>query len=315
VKIELETPFNYLIGPMFRCVWLRGQADSDLILICEHITADGLAGVYALRSLLELLADPDRPLERLMPLPFADLLPQSVLDRAAQLSATQAPPPAELTAAPPADFVMPPLNIIPIELSESETAALIARCKGEGVSLQAALSAAFLQPFAEQQPDAPIRKVEIPVNLRDRLRQPVGETYWVYIALMVVEVDCTPPADLWELAQRADRAVNQAVEEERYFQSPMLLVITADRFPEENPFSTDYDISISNLGRLDIPTDYGPFKLKSLYAPIMLVIDPEHRILYVSTFAGQLRATYISREPQTPQVVARARALLNSMIR
>jgi hypothetical protein len=51
-----------------------------------------------------------------------------------------------------------------------------------------------------------------------------------------------------------------------------------------------YDLSISNLGRLDFPVQYGPLQLQALYGP-SLGGNPEDIVLGVITIAGKIHFT------------------------
>ena len=86
------------------------------------------------------------------------------------------------------------------------------------------------------------------------------------------------------------------------------------RSPGGNPFAGGYDLSISNLGRAAIPAEYGPLRIERLFAPTMNVLQPVHRILGVTTFGGALCGTYTSRDPQAPDLAARGREVLTSML-
>jgi hypothetical protein len=315
VEHEITTPFDYHTGPLFRCTWLRSAKLSDLLLVCDHVTADGRSGIFALHDLLRLLANPGLHLEPLLPPRLAELVPPPMVALIRKI--TDAAPGEPPTT--PADFMdaygpsPDPLRVIPIALSEAETAAFVARCRAEGVTVQAALCAAFLVPFAEQQPSEPVRRVESPVDIRGRLTQPVGPVYGGYLSIVVTSVDCSPGRGLWDMARDASQGL-AAITEEQLFTSPSVMLAVADHPPRGQPFKVRYDLSISNLGRLDLPAEYGPLHLESVYAPTFNASLPEHRILGVTTFGGQMRCTFTTRDPGGPQIVRRARELMAAMI-
>jgi NRPS condensation-like uncharacterized protein len=87
---DIQIPSNYLTEPMIRCVWVRGDDVSDLILVCDHMVADGRSAIFALRDLLALLADPTLQMEPLLAEQLDVLIPRDV---AARLTASPAPPP------------------------------------------------------------------------------------------------------------------------------------------------------------------------------------------------------------------------------
>ncbi len=207
----------------------------------------------------------------------------------------------------------PPLRVIPIEFSQKETAALVVSCHQKEVTVQAALCAAFASPFAERQPDQPVRCVETPYNLRNRLLRSVEDVYGVFISLVYSQVDCTPRKDRWEIARQVGRCLID-VTDEQLFSIPIVMMQVADAPLTVPVVAFDYDISISNLGRVNIPSRYGDLTLESIYAPTMNVSNPFHRILGVTTFNGSMRCTYTSRDPQAPELVRRSLEILKEMV-
>jgi hypothetical protein len=323
VERAIQQPTRYLEGPLLRCVWLRGEDVSDLILVCDHLNADGRAGVIALRDLLSLLADPSQAVEPVDSPPLPDLVPPEIVrlireDTADLPAALQnaGPPPEEPRAKPraePAESDVPgdPVRVTPFCLDAAETSALVRRCRAEGVTVQAALCAAFLTPFAERQPDRPMRRAEIPVDLRGRLIRPVGDAYACMIGLTKIDFDCTPGRDLWDVARDAAKAL-AAMRDRDLFATPLVVITLTGRIPSA-PWDIDYDLSVSNLGRLDIPASYGELHLESVYGPIFPATGPKHLILGISTFDGQMRCTYSSRGPDVPPSMTRGRELLRRM--
>ncbi len=315
VEREIAIPSNYRTGPLYRCVWLRGQDVSDLVLVSDHIAADGLAGIYALRDLLRLLADPDLSLEAGSPDRLVDVVPPAMRRMINQKVSTPAADPASPPTdwAPPDIGSIPPLQVIPIEFSRAETAGLVDRCRQEGVTVQAALCTAFAGPYAEKEPGRPVRNVETPYNLRGRLLRPVEDVYGVFISLVYSTVDCTPGRDRWEVSRQVSQSLVN-VTEEQLFSIPIVMLQVAEQPLSMPVVSFDYDLSISNLGRVSLPNQYGNLTLESIYAPTMNVDVPHHRILGVTTFDGRMRCTFTSRDPSAPELVRRSREILAEMV-
>jgi NRPS condensation-like uncharacterized protein len=312
VEQEISQPSNYLTGPLFRCVWLKGTDVSDLVIVCDHITADGYAGIYALRDLLTLLADPDLQLEPCQPELLGKLVPPAMRNRINTIVSAlpgNSPGRPEKFQEMPAP---PPLRVIPFELDETETSTLVGCCRQEGVTVQSALCAAFAMPFAERQPDVPIRWVESPVNIRGHLVRPIEEVYGNYISLIYSGVDCAPGRQAWDVARQFAHSLN-TVTEEQLFTIPIVMMAAADQPLSIPVVDFNYDLSISNLGRITIPVKYGQLCIESIYGPTMNVSTPAHRILGVTTFEGCMRCTFTSRDPDAPSLVKRSLEILSAM--
>ena len=312
---------SYLTERMIRCIWIRGGDVSDLILVCDHIVADGRSAIIVLRDLLSLLADPAMSIEPILAPPVPELVPPEVLERIrAAYGAPQGeegqppgtPTPGTPAAAPRPPQALGPACIAPFELSAPETSALVERCRSERVTVQAAICAAFLTPFAEREPDRPVRRAEIPVDLRSRFSRPVGDSYGNMIGLKVIEFDCTPGRNLWDVARDAAAAL-AGMRDEELFATVQVQIALFGRVPNRS-WGTGYDISISNLGRIDIPATYGDLRLEAVFGSIFPATRPEHRILGVSTFGGQLRATFSSRDQASAPLMSRGVELLRGMI-
>lgn len=312
---EVAIPFDYRTGPPFRLIWLPGEGISDLMLICDHLSADGRAGIFALRDLLAFLADPTLKLEPVPSLLMANLIPADVIEK---LKATIAADPGAgrpTTGGWHDDSPVEAKRVIPFSLTVEETTALVRRCRAEGVTVQAALCAAFLKPFAEQQPSSPVRKVEIPVDIRDHLTKSVSESYGNFISLVMLDLDCAPGRDLWEIARDARAGLDTAMRTREFFYTPTIFISVTGKLPSGMDFGVGFDLSISNLGRVGIPTQYGSLALESIYAPTFNVSKSDHRVLGVTTFNDHMYCTYTTCDPAAPQLLVRSRELLAEMIR
>lgn len=282
------------------------------MLVSDHITADGLAGIYALRDLLRLLADPKAEIDPYTPVRYAEAVPPEMRRMILAKTSVEASSRPDLPEGAWGEGPFPPLKVIPMELSEGETTALVTRCKAEGTTVQAALCAAFAVPFAERQPEKPLRWVETPYNLRSRMIRPLENIYGVFISLVYSMVDCTPGKDRWEAAREVGRSLT-AVTDEQLFSIPIVMLHVAERPLNVPVVAFDYDLSISNLGRVNIPARYGHLTLETIYAPTMNVSGPAHRILGVTTFGGRMRCTFTSRDPASAELVRRSLEILASM--
>jgi hypothetical protein len=309
---EIQRKSAYLTGPMLRAIWIRGGDSSDLILVFDHLVADGRSAIFALRDLMALLADRALEMAPLLAPPVHELVPPDVVDRlraaaAADRGTTAPGHPASVPKA------VGPVCVEPFHLTAAETSALVRRCKLEGVTVQAALCAAFLTPFAEAQPARPMRHAEVPVDLRPRLTRPVGDSFGNMIGLAIIGADCAPGRNRWDVSRDASTAL-KAMSDEEIFATPPVMIALIGHMPRR-PWEIDYDLSISNLGRLDIPEEYGALRLMSVYAPIFPATGADHRILGVSTFAGQMRFTFSSRGSEGGPLAERGLELLRGMAR
>lgn len=317
---ELDKTFSREIGPLVRFVWLKG-ADvsgdfSNLMTVSHHAISDGLAGAYLMRDILHHLGHPDAGVEPLPLLPASnDLIPPEVVETLSQYSFS------DLMAQIPMPELMEGEEAVPFErsagfsklcisawsLDEPQTAALISRAHEEGTTVHGALGTAFLLSFAHVFGDGWVRRIQSPVSLRNYLSGPVGEDFGVFMALAKTTVDCAPGRNFWQIAREMKVGFNRGTTPEKLFAMPVLAKIAMASFssPEANPegmhrmsdffLKVDYDLSLSNIGRLDFPVTYGPLRLESLYGPTFSA-TPGDRVVGVNTVGGRMHFTFVFRD-------------------
>ena len=301
---------NFANGPLASCILVQDSASADLILVNDHSTADGGSAMLAMRDLLAFLGDPSLELPATNPVPITEALPDEVLREIKTMEAAvppDAPPPA------PWSFKAPthPRQFVPMELSVPDTSRLGERCRSEGTSVQGALCAAFISPFAERYPDQDKHYAEIPVNLRRFLKDGSSPAHPICTGLAMVEIEGS--SDLWEMARTAKVAMEKAITPALFIQGQVVSSIV-EKMPAIPSITVDYDLSISNVGRLDWPVSCGELAFTGLHAPIFNVNQAGHRVMGANTSAGRLHLTYISHDPEAPWLASRGMELLRSML-
>jgi len=330
VREELRTPFPGDHGPFARFTWLASKDHSDLIGTFHHGVCDGFSGVYVMRDVLQALGDPDAPVPPLPLSPhFSTLIPESVSAspgvkrqlcklvmtmRLAMLLGRlrsriiPAPQPASVEGSASTPGALPPelrMCILPHTLTASQTASLVQRCKAEGATIHAAACTAWLRAFANTLPGkaSRIRSVSSPVSLRNRLTQPVGDTTGMFMSTVETRLNCKPGRDFWEMAREFQAQLKQDATDEKLFMMPLMFGEFARNFSKAEMAEVariffqrqvTYDFSMTNLGRLDFPSQVGPLQIESFHN---LVNSSElERTVGVNTFDGRMTFIFIFRE-------------------
>ncbi|MBN1920858.1 MAG: hypothetical protein JW892_06415 [Anaerolineae bacterium] len=301
VAAELGQPFDLLNDAPLRLVWLRGEDASELSFICPHALADGLSVVYLIRDFLEFLEHPEATVQPLPPaLSMSDGLPDFPGKRSLvwQFKIKAAAFRYLLKLAP--QHPLPPrkqanYQLLNWELTPAQTAALIQRSRSENTTVHAALSAAFLRAFGELRGNGWKRRLQSPLSLRERLNPPVGEAFGLYVNLVELSVDCAPQRDFWAVAREIKQSLARCAEDRHVFRSLIegnvmmdrLGAVVAPEFVAQSFLTVAYDLSITNLGRLNLPTQAGALQLDAVYGP-SLGGNPEDIVLGVSTVGGRM---------------------------
>ncbi len=321
VQNELGVPFDLFIGPAFRLTLLHGPGFSDLVLTVQHAVADGLSGVYLLRSLLDNLADPSRPLEPPLDMPamFAYVPDQvrshprvrlqNLMVKASMHFLRRDIRKSKASLQPSTAGQLPAwkrFKVLTASLDPNATQSLVASCKREGVSVHAAVSAAWIKASVETGIGSPkpVRKVSSPINLRERLSIPVGQTFGIYMSNILTATNCAPERDLWTIARELMEKLTRGSQGPGPFlwtlamETSTLSLPTqdaADMFDYFSQKPVDYDFSISNLGRLDWPDRFGNYQVQAVYGPAVNTTVGE-KTVGVVTHHGCIAFTFTLRD-------------------
>jgi len=214
-------PFEFDVRPPIRFILVQSPTISELIILCHHIICDGLSLAYLARDLMVHLGDPTRQVEVLPdPVPIGrDNLPQDVsLNAIVRFFINRINKKWEedsiffdqqdyraLNEAYWANFEH---KILSVELSEAQTFALVARCRENGVTVNSALTTAFVGAQHIVQGGKLYRSgIGVAANMRDRLRAPVGEVMGFYVGLVTLKYEYSGRIGFWENAQRLHKKV------------------------------------------------------------------------------------------------------------
>ncbi len=202
IKVHQEAsriPFDFDARPAIRFILVQSPRISELIILCHHIICDGLSLAYLARDLMVHLGDPAREVEVLPdPLPI-DLnnLPNDVSQSGLVkyfINRINRKWEADKVFFDQEDYRN--LNeaywlhfdhkMSSVELSEAQTLALVDRCRKEGVTVNSALTTAFVGAQHFVQGVQPFHSsIAVAGNVRDRLPSPAGEAMGFYAGVVM----------------------------------------------------------------------------------------------------------------------------------
>ena len=297
---EMAVPFTPEQAPLIRSVLIHKPQSAVLIIIAHHAIADGMALVFLIRDLLQVLSGgqiealsfSSTAEELLSKLPKGEKIVQA---EASQAGAPQAEP-----ALYREDNGLAP-RAIARKLDETLTATLKERARREGTTVQGALCAALV--LAGRKTSSTWRKQSVrvtsPVNARAHLG--AGEACGLYLggAGMVT----FQPGDsraFWELARFAKKEISPS----QTFQSlstslhRLRAIMTKDMDIETaaqiaaGAFARD--LMVSNLGQMPYESEFGELKLEAVWGPTALQgLDGEQNV-GIATTNGAIRLLHAS---------------------
>ncbi|MFL7892499.1 MAG: hypothetical protein AB8I56_10570 [Anaerolineales bacterium] len=303
---QLVQLFDMQTRPPIQFTLLRGREVSEIIIICPHALADGYSAIYVMRDLLDFLDNPAAGFEPMATTPpLTDLIPNFhgrwmtilLAKIKAALFKLQIRSTSDQDLSPEIQATLSTSNyhLLVWELTAEQTMRLVNRSHEERTTVHAALCTAFLRAFGNLYGNKWNRKIQSPINLRERLTQPVGESFGLYIDLVEFYANCDPEIDFWAVARKIKQEFIQHAGDRPVFSGVLDLVVLMD---EVAPIITpeilinqwpkvEYDLSITNLGKLDIPVHYGSLQLEALYGPT-ITGNPTEIVLGVITIGGKM---------------------------
>jgi NRPS condensation-like uncharacterized protein len=214
-----RVPFEFDARPAIRFILVQSPIESELIVLCHHIICDGLSLAYLARDLMVHLGDPIRQVERLPdPVPIGrDTIPQDVsiagiakffIHRINKKWAQTRVffDQEDYRTLHEAYWMNYTHQMLSIELSEAQTSALVDRCRQENVTVNTALTAAFVGAQTIVQGDRPYHSsMGIGASVRDRLRRPAGHVMGFYAGVVMPKCKYNVKTSFWENARRFHR--------------------------------------------------------------------------------------------------------------
>lgn len=302
VEQEIFEPFDWNQAPLIRMVLVHAADISELIITCHHAITDGMSTVYLLRDILEAVGIPDSQRQILPERPAYEYLTPIAQE-------IQHPAEKPLLESTNSSNIKPvvPANCRPRllswSLSPQETATLIHHCQQEQTSVHAAICAAFLLAITQQN-DTDAQKQDlkqpatlkcfVPINIRQFLNPPIQEDFGYYFTTIVTAHTVAPNLSLWDLARAIKSQLKQKMSPEQIFahlpeaQAFISTLPSADVVKQVLQEINGYDVLISNLGRLNIPQQYGHLQLAAIYGPSATTHIESDRFVGVATLGDKM---------------------------
>ena len=235
VQESSQIPFEFDVRPAIRFFLIQSPHISELIILCHHIICDGLSLAYLARDLMVHLGDPVREVALLPdPLPIdQNNMPQDVsvngivkyfINRfnkkwkKEQIYFDQ----EDYQNLTKAYWMKYTHRLLSIELSEAQTTALVERCRREGVTVNSALTAAFVGAQTIVGSENSLHPtIAVAGSLRDRLPSPVGEAMGFFAGAVMLKHKYNRNVQFWENARRFHRKLKPLFNNKNLFKDPL----------------------------------------------------------------------------------------------
>ena len=216
-----QIPFEFDERPAIRFILVQSPLESELLILCHHIICDGLSLAYLARDIMVHLGDPNRGVEVLPnPVPIdRDNIPRDVsMNAIVQFLINRINRKWEkdkiyfdredYREINEAYWMNYTHQMLTVELSEAQTTELVERCRQEKVTVNTALTTAFVGAQSSVQGDKPYHSsIAIAGNLRNRLQRPVDEVMGFYAGGVTLKCKYNRRKNFWDNARRFHRKI------------------------------------------------------------------------------------------------------------
>jgi NRPS condensation-like uncharacterized protein len=210
---EDKKPSNWETEPTSRFILIKGVNGSDVIVAyVQHVVADGRSVIFVMKHLLELIADPTKEIEELMPISLVENAPADVIVPEAQKSYAEKINQAwakEKVTFGVEDFIKVaqqkyasgPDVYVDHALTREETIALRNKSREQGISLNATLLAAILVAKNLEEKEKTPNKIGLAVDVREYLTKDAGEACNLLASGAMVDPEYNEGMVFWDLAK------------------------------------------------------------------------------------------------------------------
>jgi NRPS condensation-like uncharacterized protein len=301
---EDKKPSNWETNPTSRFILIKGVAGSDVVVAyVHHVVADGRSTILVLKHLFELISDPTREIEELIPIslvndaPSEVMIPEMQKSMAIKINEEWAKQKVtfgveDFIRIAQQKYTAGPDVYVDHALTVEETIALRNRSKEQGVSVNAALLASILIAKKQEEPEPTPDKLGFAVDVRKRLTKDAGEACNLLASGAMVDPEYKEGMPFWDLAMDIHTKTLVAIESnQNLFGTRMMSKLTDPTFNdamymfqqggwEGTPMikqmgghGAPVGAVLTNLGGMQLPAEYegqNPIKLKDaiLYPPI-----------------------------------------------
>ncbi len=308
---EWHRTFEDKKKPMAQLVWVKGSAVSEILWVIPHCLCDGTTGITLIRELITLLDDPNVELSSYENFNSVnDFLPADFNLKKKKRKARFYVMMAKLfflIQSKSKDKNLGKNYALHRKLDAAVSKKIVEKCKDNGISVHALLCSAFMQSFKEMQGKNAKGKVISPVDVRHFI--PEIKQDHIFAFAPTVELSIKKGQSLIENAQQIKKDL---VEKIKKTEARELLWMGENMHPVVDRMISllksskgGHDITLSNMGKIDIPSEYKNFTLDTIFSPTVAFPWLNSNTLVTTTYNQQMDFTFMSNENFLPKEEAK----------
>jgi len=293
--------------PMAQIVWVKGEHVSEILWVMPHCICDGTTGITLIRELCALLDDPSIQLDSYQAFNSVnDFLPADFNMKKNKRKARLYLIMAKLFFLIQRKSKQRNLGknyALHRKLDTHISKKIVEKSRVNGVSVHTLLCSAFMHAFKDTLGKNAKGKVISPVDVRNFI--PEIKPDHIFAFAPTVELSLKKGQNVLENAQYIKKDLVEKIEKTK---ARELLWMGENMHPVANRMISllksskgGHDITLSNMGKIDIPNDYKNFKLETIYSPTVAFPWLNSNTLVVTTFNQQMDFTFMSNEDFLPK--------------
>lgn len=294
--------------PLAQLVWIKGQEVSEILWVLPHCICDGTSLVTMMTELLALLDDPALELQ-----PYEvfssvdDFLPLDFDMKRKKRKARFYLMMGRLF------FLMQRKSktrnlgsnyVVHWKLNVDTTAEITAKSKAHGVSVHALLCSSFMQAFQDIQGKYAKGKVISPVDVRHF----IPEIRKDHVFAFAPTVELSLKKGSTGILDNARQIKKDLTEKIGKMEARELLWMGEQMHPVVERMVSmlksskgGHDVTLSNMGKINIPGDYKNFKVETIISPTVAFPWLNSNTLVATTYNQQMDFTFMSNEQFLPK--------------
>ncbi|WP_288436042.1 hypothetical protein [uncultured Chryseobacterium sp.] len=294
--------------PLAELVWVKGQDASEVLWIIPHCIADGTTGVTLMRELLGLLDNPYYPL-----IPYAafesvnDFLPSDFNAGIKKYKAGIYLLLARIFFSIQRKSKKRNLGknyAIHWKMTPEDTKLITEKCKSNGISVHALLCSSVMQAFRDVQGERAKGKVISPVDVRHFIPEIKEDHLFAFaptVELSVKKNSRDVMNNAKQIKKELTEKINKMEARELLWMGEHMHPVVERMIHMLKSSEGGHDITLSNMGRVNIPNDYKNFTLKTVISPTVAFPWLNSNTLVTSTYNQQMDFTFMSNENFLPK--------------
>ncbi|MEI3789138.1 MULTISPECIES: condensation domain-containing protein [unclassified Chryseobacterium] len=294
--------------PLAQLVWIKGNDVSEILWVLPHCICDGTSLVTMMTELLTLLDDPAVELQ-----PYEvfssvdDFLPLDFNMKKKKRKARFYLVMARLFFLMQRKSKIRNLGknyVVHWKLNSDTTAQITEKSKAHGVSVHALFCSSFMQAFQEIQGKQAKGKVISPVDVRHFI--PEIRQDHVFAFAPTVELSLKKGStDLLDNARQIKKDLVGKIEKmearELLWMGEQMHPVVERMISMMKSSKGGHDVTLSNMGRINIPSDYKNFKVETVISPTVAFPWLNSNTLVATTYNQQMDFTFMSNEHFLPK--------------